>query len=161
MTDFFIADLHFGSPDQSYAKSRGFTSSEAMQEMIASGWQARVTDRDTVWVLGNVGDYEPLRDLPGAKRLIFGDQDDREAAFESGVFITRAPSHMLHTEQGSILLIHDPLASRFKDVRVLYGGTGPDEPDDRSMSVSVDEIGWAPVSLPEVLERFAARAANS
>jgi calcineurin-like phosphoesterase family protein len=163
VTLFFVADMHFGSPFRSYAKPRGFATTGAMNAAIAEAWRSRVTEEDTVWILGDVGDLDSLAPLPGTKHLVFGNDDTPRAAFrDSGLFASHAMSHVLETGWGSILLIHIPKAAKQSDLPVLHGHThaAPEEPDVRFVSVSVDKTGWGPISLEEVVERFKARAAG-
>jgi calcineurin-like phosphoesterase family protein len=161
VAEFFIADMHFGSPYRSYAKPRGFASVEAMHEAIADAWRSRVTASDTVWVLGDVGDVGGLAELPGMKHLIFGNDDRPKRDYkESDLFMSLRDSHILDTKGGSILLVHRPKDAKIDGLRVLHGHThaAPDEPDPRFVSVSVDKTGWGPISLDEVMRRFDARA---
>jgi len=163
VADFFIADMHFGSPYRSYAKPRGFATVEAMHDAIVSTWRSRVSHEDTVWVLGDVGDLDVMADLPGTKHLIFGNDDSPRAPFkESGLFASCQSSHLLECEGGPILLVHIPKAAKLDGVRVLHGHThaGPDEADPRFVSVSVDKTGWGPISLDEVIRRFEGGSAN-
>lgn len=160
VTDFFVADMHFGSPFRSYAKPRGFSSVEEMHEAISEAWRSRVSEEDTVWVLGDVGDLAVLAQLPGTKHLIFGNDDKpRGPIKESGLFASCQTCHVLETDQGQILLIHIPKGAKRDDLPVLHGHThaGPDEKDTRFVSVSVDKTGWGPISLDEVLRRFEKR----
>lgn len=160
MTEFFIADMHFGSPYRSYAKPRGFSTVEEMHAAIMAAWRSRVSDEDVVWVLGDVGDLDVVAALPGTKHLIFGNDDSpRGPIKDSGVFASCATSHVLETDQGSILLVHIPKAAKRADLPVLHGHThaGPDEVDPRFVSVSVDKTGWGPISLDEVMRRFEER----
>ncbi|MGG6288187.1 metallophosphoesterase family protein [Leptolyngbya sp. AN03gr2] len=155
MTEFFIADMHFGSA--SNAKWRKFSSSNAMDAAIIEAWQERVGEDDIVWVLGDVGSLEPLRDLAGTKHLIFGNDDKPKGKFkESGVFASLSNSHTHESGRGSILMIHRPQDAPLDTTPVLHGHTHsmPDEPDPRFVSVSVDKTGWGPISLDEVWRRI-------
>lgn len=71
MADFFIADMHFGSPYRSYAKPRGFATVEAMHDAIVSTWRSRVSHEDTVWVLGDVGDLDVMADRAASPNPLF------------------------------------------------------------------------------------------
>lgn len=73
MTEFFLADMHFGNVTN--ARKRGFAGPSAMDEVIVAGWRSRVADGDLVWVLGDVGAIEPLRSLPDTKHLVLGNDD--------------------------------------------------------------------------------------
>jgi calcineurin-like phosphoesterase family protein len=161
VTEFFIADMHFGSPYRSYAKPRGFASTEAMDVAIRETWRSRVAASDVVWVLGDVGEIAAVADLPGTQHLIFGNDDSPRGPYkDSGVFASYATSSVLETGFGPIRLVHIPKAAKPDDTRVLHGHThaAPDEPDPRFVSVSVDKTGWGPISLDEVVQRFEMRA---
>jgi calcineurin-like phosphoesterase family protein len=162
--NFFIADMHFGSPYKSYAKPRGFASVEEMHDAIAAAWRERVRPDDTIWILGDVGDIEPLRSLPGTKRLIYGNDDRPKRLFkESGLFATLEDAHVLETNWSPILLVHRPNDAKQENLPVLHGHThaSRDQPDRRFVSVSVDKTGWGPISLTEVIRRFEARRAET
>jgi calcineurin-like phosphoesterase family protein len=161
MAEFFIADMHFGSPYRSCAKPRGFASVEEMHSAIAEAWRSRVTASDTVWVIGDVGDSEMLAQLPGFKHLVFGNDDRPKRDYRAcGLFESLSDAHILDTAHGSILLVHRPQDASRGDMPVIHGHTHsmPDEADPRFISVSVDKTEWGPVSLDEVMRRLAERA---
>ncbi|EDL48249.1 hypothetical protein [Erythrobacter sp. SD-21] len=127
---------------------------------LIEAWRGRVTDADIVWVLGDVGSLNPLRDLPGTKHLIFGNDDKPKGMFkESGAFASYSNSQIHGSDHGSMLLIHRPNDAAENDVPVLHGHTHsmPDEPDPRFVSVSVDKTGWGPITLDEVWLRIEMR----
>jgi calcineurin-like phosphoesterase family protein len=156
--------MHFGSPYRSYAKPRGFNSVEEMHGAIAAAWRQRVRPDDKVWILGDVGDIDPLRTLPGMKQLIYGNDDRPKQLFkESGLFEMLRDTHVLKTDWSPILLVHRPKDAKQENLPVLHGHThaSPDQPDTRFVSVSVDKTGWGPISLAEVIRRFEARRAEA
>lgn len=160
MSDYFIADMHFGSA--SNAKCRKFSASADMDTAIIQAWRERVGDCDTVWVLGDVGSLDPLRDLPGTKHLVFGNDDKPKGLFkDSGLFASLSNSHIHESDRGSILLIHRPKDATDDSLPVLHGHTHamPDEPDPRFVSVSVDKTRWGPITLDEVWQRIDQRRA--
>lgn len=158
MTDFFIADMHFGSA--SNARWRGFPSAEDMDIAIVEAWRARVAPGDVVWVLGDVGCVDNLTDLPGTKHLIFGNDDTPRSHYKSsGIFKAWWNSHTLKAGGRSLYLVHRPQDAPSGATTVLHGHTHSkaDEPDPRFVSVSVDKTGWGPISLQDVIERAMAR----
>jgi calcineurin-like phosphoesterase family protein len=76
---FYTSDIHLGHGR--VADLRGFTSTRDHDRAIADGWRSEVTDRDTVYVLGDVAvsgftyALEFLAGLPGRKHLIAGNHD--------------------------------------------------------------------------------------
>lgn len=160
MTEYFIADMHFGSGTT--AKRRGFASAKAMDEAIKEAWISKVTADDIVWVLGDVGDLSGVQALPGIKHLVFGNDDKPKGAFkDSGLFVTATNSAIHESRYGRMLLVHRPKDAAEDQLPVLHGHTHalPDEPDPRFVSVSVDKTGWGPIDLGEVWRRIALRIA--
>lgn len=160
MTEYFIADMHFGSGTT--AKRRGFASAEAMDGAIKDAWISKVKADDVVWVLGDVGDLAGLQTLPGIKHLVFGNDDKPKGAFKgSGLFATAANSAIHQSPYGRMQLVHRPQDADEDQVPVLHGHTHamPDEADPRFVSVSVDKTGWGPIDLEEVWRRIALRSA--
>lgn len=161
MAEFFIADMHFGNAWT--AKRRKFPTAADMDATIAAAWKERVGGGDTVWVLGDIGSLESLRDLPGTKHLIFGNDDKpRGPIKESGDFASLADAHTHRSSHGAMLLVHRPQDAPQDDVPVLHGHThnAPDEVDLRFVSVSVDKTGWGPITLGEVWRRIEMRRAS-
>lgn len=161
MAEFFIADMHFSSALN--AKSRGFPSVADMDAVITTAWKARVGADDTVWVLGDIGSLATLRDLPGTKHLVFGNDDKPKGPIkESGLFASVANSHTHQSSHGAMCLVHRPQDAPAGDVQVLHGHTHamPDEVDPRFVSVSVDKTDWGPITLDEVWRRFEQRRAS-
>ena len=79
---FYWSDLHLGH--KKVAALRGFSTTSAHDAAILDTWAAKVTPRDTIWVLGDLtaggaGDtqraLQTIRTLPGTKRLITGNHD--------------------------------------------------------------------------------------
>ncbi len=81
MAHFYTADLHFGHTRISELSGRPFTSVDEMNETLISRWNARVTDDDTVHVLGDVAlgqideSLSYVSRLAGRKILIPGNHD--------------------------------------------------------------------------------------
>lgn len=77
--DYFIADTHFGH-DKVRAQ-RGFASVEEMDELLITRWNARVTDADDVFIVGDLMCHNVLpaetylRRLRGRKHLAVGNHD--------------------------------------------------------------------------------------
>ena len=78
---YYIADMHFGHRNVLRFDARPFESIEAMDETIIQNWNTRVTDEDTVCVLGdafwkNEADSVAIFSrLNGHKHLIRGNHD--------------------------------------------------------------------------------------
>lgn len=78
---YFTADLHFGHANVIRFDDRPFKSVEEMDEALIERWNNKVTDEDTVYVLGDISWYNDektcsiLDRLRGRKILIQGNHD--------------------------------------------------------------------------------------
>lgn len=77
----FTSDLHFGHKNILRFDNRPFTSVEEMDEALIRNWNAKVSDEDTVYVLGDISWYNDettakiFNSLKGHKILIKGNHD--------------------------------------------------------------------------------------
>jgi calcineurin-like phosphoesterase family protein len=80
---YFTADLHLGHDNVRLYDDRQFATTDEMDEKIIENWNARVTDNDTVFILGDVTWHDDettaklLRRLKGKKVLIEGNHDNK------------------------------------------------------------------------------------
>lgn len=78
---FFTSDLHFGHKNIIRFDNRPFSTVEEMDEALIRNWNAKVSDEDTVYVLGDISWYndaktsEIINSLHGHKILIKGNHD--------------------------------------------------------------------------------------
>lgn len=156
MKTFVVADLHFGDEGvcTRYRRSDGpplrpFPCAAEMDAEIVRRWNQSVTERDLVYVLGDVGrgaNVRSVRLLAGRKRLIAGNGDDvaRIAAlglFESiavakwlpGYLLTHIPVHPSQLGRG-LVNVHGHLHSRTVC-------------DPRYICVSVEQTNFRPIEL--------------
>ena len=78
--EYFTSDLHFGHANIIELCHRPFTTVEEMDAALIANWNRRVTDRDTVYITGDLcfRTADPLRyltKLKGKKHLILGNHD--------------------------------------------------------------------------------------
>ncbi len=82
---FFTADTHFGDLDIITYEKRPFTCVEQMESVLMKHWNGVVTNKDTVFVAGDVGIYgkdqlqKVIQGLNGRKILIKGNHDDHDS----------------------------------------------------------------------------------
>ena len=78
---FFTSDLHFGHKNIIRFDNRPFSSVEEMDAALIKNWNAKVSEEDTVYVLGDISWYNDARTaaifdlLHGHKILIKGNHD--------------------------------------------------------------------------------------
>lgn len=79
--NYYISDMHLGHKNVLKFDARPFASVEEMNESLIANWNAKVTEEDDVWILGDFcyrSDKEPsfyLKQLKGRKHLIIGNHD--------------------------------------------------------------------------------------
>ena len=159
MRTFVVADLHFGDeavctryrkPDGS--RLRPFASAAEMDAEIIRRWNQSVTERDLVYLLGDVGrgaNAHSVRLLAGRKHLVAGNGDDLPAIvglglFESisvarwlpGYLLTHIPVHASQLGRG-VINVHGHLHARSVD-------------DPRYICVSLEQTGLRPICLSEI-----------
>jgi calcineurin-like phosphoesterase family protein len=162
MTVWFIADTHFGEQPRARQRASAMSAQE-LDDVIERRWKEEVRDGDTVWHLGDVGDWRRLAGLPGTKHLVFGNNDKgRRSIAASGVFAHTTVSHQLEIDGVSYELIHDPAhAEPASDRPVIHGHLhAMTSPAPRCLSVSFDRWGWAPVGSEDVIAASKAKMSS-
>lgn len=188
---FVTADLHFGhtSAWAKFTRSDGtplrpFSSTEEMDAALIDRWNARITDNDIVYVLGDVvinkKHLEKCKQLKGRKILVGGNHDPfstqrfLDVGFEKimgvevikGKYVfTHIPIHPDSVER-FVVNVHGHLhAGRVMRTVYLndYGGTFSSGLvpytgiDPRYYCCSVEHTDFQPISFDELDQRIAAQ----
>lgn len=162
---FYTADLHFHY--KPFLPGRPFASVEEMDEAMIRLWNETVTDRDTVYVVGDVGyngGYVPgdaLGRLQGRKHLIRGNHD---TGFENApklfdYFETVTDFNEIDDGETHILLCHYPILYRKRGYMIhghLHQARGPEydilRQMPRMLNAGVDVNFYRPVTLAQLVE---------
>lgn len=162
---FYTADLHFHY--KPFLPDRPFASVEEMDEAMIRLWNETVTDRDTVYVVGDVGyngGYVPgdaLGRLQGRKHLIRGNHD---TGFENApklfdYFETVTDFNEIDDGETHILLCHYPILYRKRGYMIhghLHQARGPEydilRQMPRMLNAGVDVNFYRPVTLAQLVE---------
>jgi calcineurin-like phosphoesterase family protein len=81
MKTFFTSDLHFKHSNIKYS-NRPFKNVDEMDEALINNWNSVVSDKDSVYICGDIGMCKPqeiismLCRLKGNKHLIYGNHDE-------------------------------------------------------------------------------------
>lgn len=163
--DFFIADPHFGGEAIIRYENRPFASAEEMDKKLIENWNHVVEKEDTVYVLGDFSDYANaekdryiLSRLNGTKILIMGNHDRhcKPEEWRSIGFAECSPWPIVYKE--FFLLSHEPLyINANMPYANIYGHVhgNPSYTDCsvQSACVSVERIGYTPVSMEQLFQR--------
>ena len=117
----YIADMHFDHESIIALDNRPFGSVAEMNEALIENWNSVVKPEDLTWILGDfcLGGSEQwasyLKRLNGAKGLIIGNHDDREAVEAVKDFFTDVAEYREITDNGrNVVLCHYPILG-FRD----------------------------------------------
>ena len=168
--NYYIADTHFGHENVIRLSNRPFNSLSEMEETIISNWNARVTDKDDVYILGDFTfrSKDPisyLKRLKGKKYLIVGNHDEKiiKDPELAKYFVEITHMKMISDNGTKVVLCHYPMVEwngYYRDVLHFYGhvhNTFHNETTayaagmKNAYNVGVDVIGFMPRTLEEIV----------
>lgn len=143
---------------------RPFRSVKEHNECIFDNWSSTVRNKDTVIILGDIhfGPPEGLKvfkKLKGIKKLVLGNHDNRPISQYGQYFSKVAGSLVIH----KVLLTHLPThpcnLERWRGN--IHGHLHTEQlPDPRYECVSLEQTGYAPVLLDDVISWIPERDEN-
>lgn len=181
MKVFFTADLHFGHNNIIKHCKRPFQSVDDMDDALIDNWNAVVSNKDTVYICGDVGMCKPdkllriLWRLNGAKHLVFGNHDSnirndnsllKAFASVEDYKMVKLPDADAADGYQRIVLFHYPITvwdRAHYGVWHLHGhchGTLKDDNSSLRLDVGVDawyvknEKPYRPIEYSEIKERM-------
>ena len=169
---YFTADLHLGHNNIIASCGRPFSDVDEMNNAIIGNWNSRVTDRDDVWVLGDVAYRSAehvgtfLGRMKGRKHLVLGNHDRSwmKTLDASEYFVSIEQMSFLSLEGRNIILCHYPMmewdGSHHGSYLVyghIHGNYGQSfwpliSSNDHMLNAGVDINGFYPVTFPELVE---------
>ena len=138
---YYTADLHFGHKSVIEFDKRPFINVEQMDKEIIRLWNSRVTDKDTVYIVGDFAykNEQPeewyLKQLKGYKHLIIGNHDTKLLKNNKALAYFESVDKMMHVNDNGvhICLCHYPLAEWngfYKGHSHIYGHIHNNVTDD-------------------------------
>lgn len=154
MSIYFIADTHFDDEKIIRFESRPFKDAIEMNESIISRWNEIITDHDCVYLLGDIGNEDYIKQLKGIKYLVKGNHDTktnenyREAGFAE---VYDQPIII----QNFWKLSHEPMYVNENMPYANLFGHVHNSPQYRTFSkqhycISAERINYTPISFEEV-----------
>ena len=115
---FYISDTHFGHKNCIRFDGRPFETVDEMDRVLIENWNRKVTDEDTVYILGDFiyrsgRTFEwYLKQLKGRKILVAGNHDWKLLEDENAKQYYECIGNLVEIEDGDkhIILCHYPLA---------------------------------------------------
>lgn len=170
---YFTADTHFAHGNIIQMANRPFHSVEEMNKALIQNWNAKVSDNDDIYILGDFTLKGPLlanellKQLHGMKMCLRGNHDRfiERQSFRQNAFVWVKDYFELCWQQQYFILSHYPLLSwngMWRGSFNLHGhchnkmeyNLANRAAGVRRIDVGVDAFGMAPVSIEEVLTFF-------
>ena len=171
--DFFIADTHFGH--DKIRAIRGFASVQEMDEVLIGNWNARVSDADDIYIVGDLmyrntrPAEEYLSCLNGRKHLVIGNHD---RAWMKTVRLEKWFEEVGHILEGErkgtyFTACHYPMMDWYRrrhGAYQIYGHIHNNTSDPyfnflqtvpQAFNAGVDVNGFKPVTLSELIRNTA------
>jgi len=150
----FIGDLHFGHSKIMQFEGDNRTGDNFLEniESIVSKWNAKVSKRDLVWIMGDVAfsmdGFDHVKRLNGSKKLILGNHDQFKITKYAEVF---NEIHGIKSAYG-FWLSHAPIHPlELRNKKNIHGHVHSQSiPDSRYVNVSCENINETPISLDEI-----------
>ena len=178
---YFTADTHFCHSNIIRLNNRPFSDIDTMNSQLIQNWNAYVSDRDEIYILGDFmyrGSAEQanaiLSALRGKKYLVRGNHDKYidDKRFNSDLFEWVKDYYELNYEKRKFILFHYPIlewAGYFRDAVHLYGHVHNSVKDpaqrerlsilgDRAFNVGVDVNNYFPVEIKTIISHIENRA---
>ena len=167
---FFTSDLHFGHDNIIRFCNRPFSNADEMDEALINNWNTRVTNNDTVFVIGDLifrakkAPEEYLSRLKGKKYLLLGNHDKNWIKKCDLLKWFVEVNDILNTSDGKrkITLCHFPMFSWMHEPHsyMIYGHIHNNTfapywkniwQNDRMLNACTDINGYQPVTFDELV----------
>jgi calcineurin-like phosphoesterase family protein len=144
-TIFFYSDPHFSDGDMPSLRKEKYLND---QEQIASINKV-LGKKDTIIILGDVGNPEPLKLIKGYKILILGNHDNGASKYKDYVDEVFEGPLMISPK---ILLTHEPV-----DFKYAFNIHGHDHnntkfKDEMHLNVCAEVINYTPVKFKDIID---------
>jgi len=173
MTTFYIADTHFGHANVIRFENRPFEDVGQMNARLAESWNARVSDADDVYIVGDfayrsaghVGSI--LEGLAGRKHLVIGNHDAKwMRTVDLGGHFVEVGHALYNVDERNrrVFLCHYPCmtwpGARFESSYHVYGHVHSNRDGrfwpllrtyEHALNACVEVNGYMPVTLDEMI----------
>lgn len=156
---YYISDLHNYDKNIMMYEHRPFSDCEEMRKTIITNWNNTVSHNDEVFLLGDIGDPEIIKELSGKISIVIGNHDNIDELKEMypHIDIYRYPIIV-----GFMILSHEPMISLPPESpylnihghihRSYYGIVGSWEDGRRHFNASVEPNNYTPVSSTQIAD---------
>lgn len=167
--NYYISDTHFGHVGALTFDNRPFATIEESDRALIENWNARVTNNDNVYIIGDFAfrNEKPeewyLAQLKGKKYLVIGNHDKKLLKNEKAMSYFEGVDKMMHVtdDRHQICLCHFPIAEWFgfrKGHHHIYGHIHANEDEvskfmrsrERAFNAGCMLYGYMPVTFQEL-----------
>jgi len=158
--EWFTSDTHFGAQRTLELSRRPFDSVACMDWTIVRNWNSIVGRSDTVYHLGDFGNWSMLGYLNGNIILLPGNYDEPIDVYRSGVRTIKS-GHVQWFNDVRLKMVHDPLSAKKslpeqstmdEDPFYLFGHIHKLQMvKENGLNVGVDCHNFCPIDLDTVL----------
>lgn len=175
---FFTSDQHFFDPAIMVFSDRPYSSPEEMNEAMIRNFEARVSDGDEVYILGDIFGGKPPADQIGEMKSIFkrlgidrrpfhlvkGNHDklSDDDYISVGFRTVKSGFTFIEAAGRRMMLTHDPCMVQPRDtlaicghIHTLFSENWAPHRNTFTVNVSVEMRGYAPVSEDEIADIIA------
>lgn len=154
---FFIGDLHFEDKDIISYEQRPFSDVDGMNKYIITNWNKVIRDEDIVFILGDVGKLEYLKQLKGFITIIRGNHDTFGSELCDKYNLINVYNFPIIIND-YFILSHEPVyVNKYMPYMNIFAHVhGSPIYSDYSRwhyCVSAERIGYRPMSLQEILTK--------
>ena len=164
--NFYVSDLHLNHAKIIDYCGRPYKNADEMNEAIIKNINKKVGKRDTLYILGDVGFgsveeiVSLLKRINAKKILVEGNHDKRYLKHQDFLDCFQSTHEILEISdhQKKVVMFHYPMLSwnrAFHGSIHLYGHVHNNKVPyeaDNAFNVSLEMLGYAPMTLPEILE---------
>ena len=140
-----ISDLHFGHTNLLKFERRLFDTIEEHDNYIITSINKAVKNTDTLYILGDIGNVEKVRQLNGRKIFIMGNHDKRPIKEYEAYFAEVYDKPIFFRKD--ILLSHEPCPVPLGTLNIHGHLHGSKLANEQHYNVSAHVIDYAPIDI--------------
>jgi calcineurin-like phosphoesterase family protein len=160
---YYIADTHFSDPNTLMYSRPELKNIDEMNKSIIDNWNNTITDEDTVYHLGDIGEYKYLKELKGNIIIVLGNHDNEDdlkkvcpnikcydkPIIDRFCILSHAPIGFIPKEF-PMINIH----GHFHNFSYCYNNSHNWYEGNRYFCVSCEQINYTPISENEIMEKI-------
>lgn len=154
MSTYLIADTHFDDERIIKYENRPFKDVSEMNELIITQWNEIISDNDSIYLLGDIGNENYIKQLKGMKYLVKGNHDTKPNEDYRKAGFVEVYDHPIIIKNFWILS-HEPMYVNENMPYANIFGHVHNSPQYKTLSkhhycISIERINYKPISFEQV-----------